>query len=301
MFDVKTVENATAPHHKEPPNTANMLQQSSEYEFTNTRIDVIVLTKNSERLLNECLKSVYRNIPINRLIIVDGYSSDGTLQILKEFQEKYGNVVLIQDKGTRGSARQIAINEVETEWLMFVDSDVVLCDDWFAKAAKLMKENVGAIWGMEIWSVLRNMKILKLFERITMKIFRKRGGTHDLLVRRKAVKGIQIPFHLHTYEDSYIKSWICKKGYEVIPTYEPYCIHYRPEIVWTIKESISLIASDIRFAIRYPQLLLSYTVYAAIVVYQYALHNIEARQLRQVLGSKVSGFPRPAKDGRMKV
>jgi glycosyltransferase involved in cell wall biosynthesis len=248
--------------------------------LTDERVDVVVLTRNSERLLMSCLRSIYRNVPVNRLIIVDGYSTDATVEIVEEFQKRYGNVVLIRDKGTRGSARERAIREVKTDWFMFVDSDVILCDGWFGKAAKLIKDNVGAIWGVEIWSVLRNMRILKLFERVTMKIFEKRGGTHDLLVRREAVEGIRIPDHLHTYEDSFIKSWICKSGYKVIPVYEPYCIHYRPEIVWTFKESLGLIASDLKFAVRYPQLLLSYGFYAAIVLHQSLSRNVKAMQLR---------------------
>jgi glycosyltransferase involved in cell wall biosynthesis len=242
----------------------------------NTRIDIIVLTMNSERVLRKCLASIYENVPVNKLIVVDGYSTDTTLEIVGAFQKKYDNVILIQDKGTRGSARQKGIQEVETDWFMFVDSDVVLCDGWFIKAEKLVKDDVGAVWGMEIWSVIRNTKILKLFERVTMKIFEKRGGTHDLLVRRKAVEGIHIPSHLHTYEDSYIRSWICKNGYKVVPAYEPYCIHYRPEIVWTIKESIALIANDLKFAIYCPQLLLSYAFYTTIVLYQNVLHNVKS-------------------------
>jgi glycosyltransferase involved in cell wall biosynthesis len=240
------------------------------------QIDVVVLTKNSERFLKECLTCVYKNVPVNDLIIVDGYSTDATLEIVKEFEEKHGNVVLIQEKGTRGSARQKAISQVKTDWFMFVDSDATLCDNWFAKAKKHMKENVGAIWGMEIWSILKDAKILGLFERVTMKIFEKRGGTHDLLVRRKAVEDIRIPSHLHTYEDSYIKSWICKKGYNVIPVYDPYCIHYRPEDVWTIKQSIGLVASDLKFAIRHPQLFLSYAFYAAIVLQQNLLRMLKS-------------------------
>ncbi|MDI6905418.1 MAG: glycosyltransferase family A protein [Candidatus Bathyarchaeia archaeon] len=246
----------------------------------NMRIDIIVLTRNSEKVLRKCLASIYENVPVNKLIIVDGYSTDATLEIVEEFQEKYGNVVLIQDEGTRGSARQKGIREVETDWFMFVDSDVILCDSWFTKAEKLMKDDVGAIWGIEIWSVIKNTKILKLFERVTMKIFEKRGGTHDLLVRRKAIEGIHIPPHLHTYEDSYIRSWICKNGYKAVPAYKPYCIHYRPEIVWTIKESIALIANDLKFTIRSPQLLLSYAFYAAIVLYQNVLCNVKAKHLK---------------------
>jgi hypothetical protein len=164
----------------------------------------------------------------------------------------------------------MGMNAVKTDWFMFVDSDVILSENWFTQAEKLVKDDVGAIWGIEIWSVLRRMKILRLFERVTLKIFEKRGGTHDLLVRRKAVEGIQVPYDLHTYEDAYIKSWIIKKGYRVLGVYEPYCLHFRPEAVWTIKQSVGFIASDMRSAFRRPSLLLSYGLYAIIVLY-YAL------------------------------
>jgi len=216
-------------------------------------------------------------VPVNRLIIIDGYSADATIEIVKQFQERYHNVVLIQERGTRGRARERAIREVETEWFMFVDSDVILCDDWFVKASRLVRENVGAIWGIEIWSVVRKMRVLRLFERLTLKIFERRGGTHDILVRREAVNGIRIPYSLHTYEDAYVKSWIRKNGYEVIPVYDPYCIHYRPEEIWTVRESLGLIAGDVKSAIRHPQLFLSYAVYAAIVLYQNVSRNIRKR------------------------
>jgi glycosyltransferase involved in cell wall biosynthesis len=236
--------------------------------LTDEKVDVVILTKNSERILKECLASVYRSIPVNSLIVVDGYSTDSTLKILEQFRKKHRKIVLIQDRGTRGRARQKAIGRVETEWFMFVDSDVLLSNGWFEKAKELMKDDVGAIWGMEVWSAVKDMKVLGLFERVNMKIFQERGGTHDLLVRRKTIEDINIPAHLHTYEDAYIRSWIRKKGYDVIAVYEPYCIHYRPETVWTLRGSISLIASDLKFAVRYPQLLLAYSVFSVIVLHQ---------------------------------
>jgi glycosyltransferase involved in cell wall biosynthesis len=233
-------------------------------------IDVAILTMNSERMLRECINSVYKNVPVKNLIIVDGYSTDATANIAKEFQEKYGNVKFVQEKGTRGSARQTAIQLVKSDWFMFVDSDVILSKNWFAEAQKLVKDDVGAIWGIEIWSVLKGAKILKLFERVTLKIFEKRGGTHDMLIRRKTVEDINIPYHLHTYEDGYIKSWIDKKGYKVLGVYEPYCIHFRPDSVWTVNKHIELMVSDLKYAVHRPTLLLSYGFYSAIVIYQIA-------------------------------
>ncbi len=232
------------------------------------RVDVAILTMNSGRMLRECINSVYKNIPVKNLIIVDGYSTDATADIVKEFQEKYGNVIFVQEKGTRGSARQTAIQMVKSDWFVFVDSDVLLSKNWFAEAQKLIKNDVGAVWGIEIWSVLRNSKLLRLFERVTIKIFEKRGGTHDLLVRRKTVEDIKIPFQLHTYEDGFIKDWIEEKGYKVLGVYDPYCIHFRPEEVWTTRKHIEFMVSDLKYAVHRPKLILSYAFYAAIVIFQ---------------------------------
>jgi len=233
-------------------------------------VDVIVLTKNSGRVLEECLKSIYRNVPINRLIVVDGYSTDSTLQIVEKFREKYGNVTLVMDNGTRGSARMKGINNVKTEWFMFVDSDVILCDKWHEKATKLVDDDVGAVWGIEVWEGIRNQATLKLYLKITRKIFDLRGGTHDLLVRYEAIKGIDIPKNLHVFEDSFIKEWIEKKGYKLVATYDPYCIHYRPSQAWTIRGSINILVENLRFGSlrKLPKLFVAYAFYTLYVLYR---------------------------------
>lgn len=234
------------------------------------RVDVVVLTKNSERVLEKCLKSIFENVPVHRLIVVDGYSTDSTLDIVKKFHEKYGNVLLLKDNGTRGSARLKGIKEVETDWFMFVDSDVTLCNGWYNKAKTFTNDDVGAVWGMEVWAGMRNPVVLKLFLKITRKIFEMRGGTHDLLVRYDAIKDIHIPRDLHVFEDTFIKEWIAKKGYRLVATYDPYCIHYRPSFVWTIKGSVNLIIDAIRYGSlrKLPKLVLAYGFYAGYVIYR---------------------------------
>ncbi|MEM2103376.1 MAG: glycosyltransferase family 2 protein [Candidatus Bathyarchaeia archaeon] len=238
--------------------------------MTVKKIDVVVLTKNSERILEECLNSIYRNIPVNRLIIVDGYSTDSTLKIVEKFREKYGNVVLLMDRGTRGSARMKGINEVKTEWFAFVDSDVVLCEKWFEKAKKFLREDVGGVWGVEIWDGLQNSATLKPFLKIIKKIFDLRGGTHDLLLRFETVKGISIPDALHVYEDAFIKDWIEKKGFKLVVTYDPYCVHYRNPEVWTIKGNICLFIENLRYwpVWKLTRLFAAYTVCTAYALYR---------------------------------
>jgi glycosyltransferase involved in cell wall biosynthesis len=233
-------------------------------------VDVVLLTKNSEKKLNECLKSIYRNVPVNRLIVVDGYSTDKTLDIVKEFQEKHGNVLVVQDRGNRASARQMGLRQVSTEWFMFVDSDVILCKGWFQKAEKYVKNEVGGIWGIEVWSTIQSPAMLKMFLWVTRKIFDLRGGTHDTLVRTSLVKDIEIPKGLHVFEDAYIKDWITEKGYKVIACYDPYCIHYRSEDVWTLRGSLNIIVDAIRFGrlTLLVKLTFAYGFYTAYSLYQ---------------------------------
>jgi len=240
-------------------------------------VDVVIITKNSENMLNECLKSVYKNVPVNRLIVVDGYSTDKTLEIVREFQKKHGNILLIPDRGNRATARQKGINQVKTEWFMFVDSDAVLCKDWFKKAEKHLDQNVGAVWGIEVWSTIQNPAILKLFLWITRKIFDLRGGTHDTLIRTDLVKDIEIPKILHVFEDAYIKDWITQKGYKLIACYDPYCIHYRPLSVWTIRGSLNIIADAIRVGrlTLLVKLTFAYGFYTAYSMYQFFANKVK--------------------------
>ena len=239
-------------------------------------VDVVIITKNSEHMLSECLKSVYKNVPVNRLIVVDGGSTDKTLAIVREFQKKHGNILVLQDRGTRATARQKGIDQVKTEWFMFVDSDAVLCKDWFKKAEKHLGQNVGAIWGIEVWSTIQNPVLLKTFLWITRKIFDLRGGTHDTLIRTDLVKDIEIPKFLHVFEDAYIKDWITQKGYKLIACYNPYCLHFRPASVWTIRGSLNIIADAIRFGrlTLLVKLTFAYGFYTTYSLYQFFANKL---------------------------
>jgi glycosyltransferase involved in cell wall biosynthesis len=204
-------------------------------------IDVVVLTKNSEHLLDKCLAAVYENVPVKNLIVVDGFSTDRTLKIINESSEKHGNVKVLKVNGSRARAREKGIRQVSTDWFMFVDSDVILGRDWLRKAEKNVTNDVGAIWGVNI-DLIPNMKdkrILKLQSIIARQCFGLRGGMHDTLIRREAVAGIKIPEQLHAYEDAYIINWIKKKGYKTVIGDDVYCLHFKPPTNWSLQNGVS--------------------------------------------------------------
>lgn len=219
-------------------------------------IDVVMLTKNSEHMLSKCLQSIYENVPVSRLIIVDGSSQDNTLKIIEKFNREYGNIKIITENGSRAKAREKGIKEVKTEWFMFADSDVVLCKKWFEKAEKYIGEDVGAIWGLNIDIIpnVKNKLFLKSLGFVARECFKLRGGMHDTLLRLELVKDISIPEKLHSYEDAYIINWIRMKGYKVVIGDELYCLHYRPPEDWNCRESLSLAALEIKCGLVYSRI-----------------------------------------------
>ena len=216
-------------------------------------IDVVILTKNSDHVLDECLNSIYENVPVKRLMVIDGFSTDNTLKIMEKFNGKYGNVRVIMEEGSRAKARERGIKEAETEWFMFADSDVILCRDWFKKAEKYMNSDVGAVWGLNLDIIpnVKNKLFLKSLALVARECFNLRGGMHDTLIRTDLVKDIRIPEQLHAYEDAYIIKWIKKKNWKVIAGDDIYCLHLRPRMDWNVKESFSLAVLELRCGLVY--------------------------------------------------
>jgi glycosyltransferase involved in cell wall biosynthesis len=233
------------------------------------QVDVILLTKNSEHLLNKCLTSIYHNVPIKNLIVIDGFSTDRTLEIFENFNRRYGNILLFQIEGSRAKARTEGIRHVTTEWFMFVDSDVVLCKDWHKRVQADITEGVGAVWGLNV-DVIPNVtdKRILIFQSLVAKqCFYLRGGMHDTLILRKAVEGIQIPEHLHTFEDAYIVQFIEKQGYKVAVGSNLYCLHYKPPTNWNVKNGFSQAIVEFRCGLVYSHVYEYIVFYPVFVLY----------------------------------
>jgi len=203
-----------------------------------TDLDIIMITKNSiEPCLNESLTSIEEaanSAGIKpRLIVVDGGSTDGTLEIVASHEEKLRPVTLF-DNGNRATARQIGIGQVETEFFAFIDSDVVLPREWFSQILSYFDDpEVGAVWGAAIQTAPKRRKYIeamaKLYGRDPMDMARSygdvRGCLHDTMIRTDAVRGIEIPSHLHVMEDHYVRQHLENRGWRWISTDTPFSYH----------------------------------------------------------------------------
>ena len=196
-------------------------------------LDVVLPLKNANPLfLKRCLDSVFSNVPVNRLIVVNG---GNTTSIISLLTKEYGAEFIEDREGNRATARQKAIESIQTDWHLHVDGDVVLCSHWFQKARFYMnQDDVGLIWGwdriaephtrnrMKAMYYLRHIDEYELMKRN----FQHRGGMHDTLLRTSAVKGIHIPSDLHVFEDWYIRNYIVRNGYRSIAPESLWCFHY---------------------------------------------------------------------------
>ncbi|MEM3872699.1 MAG: glycosyltransferase [Nitrososphaeria archaeon] len=111
---------------------------------------VVILTKNSERTIEACLNGLVKsNYLPDQVIIVDGCSKDKTLEIIKDFKSKL-NIKIVNDEGKGlGYARDLGFRSAgkEIKYIAMVDSDVVVNENFFDNAIKILEtdEKAGAI------------------------------------------------------------------------------------------------------------------------------------------------------------
>jgi glycosyltransferase involved in cell wall biosynthesis len=97
--------------------------------MSNITVSVLVPCYNCEKTIARTIDSIinqtYDNNLISLILCNDG-STDNTLKILKQYQNKYGNKkIIILDKKNEGSsiARKYLLDKCDSKYFMLMDSD----------------------------------------------------------------------------------------------------------------------------------------------------------------------------------
>jgi glycosyltransferase involved in cell wall biosynthesis len=97
------------------------------------KTSVVVPTKNNATTIRQCLASLvpyYEQGFINEIVVVDAHSTDGTLDIIRDFTQ----VKLLFDEGIRPYfAREIGWRQSIGDLLLFMDADTCLGEGFFPK------------------------------------------------------------------------------------------------------------------------------------------------------------------------
>jgi len=104
-------------------------------------ISIVIVTYAAAGTLQNCLNSIYsQKYPALKIIIIDGESSDGTIDIIKANLNKIYYWVSEKDAGIYHAMNK-ALKKVTGEWVYFLGADDELYDE-FSTLAYELKDNL---------------------------------------------------------------------------------------------------------------------------------------------------------------
>ncbi|WP_019178111.1 glycosyltransferase family 2 protein [Methanomassiliicoccus luminyensis] len=178
---------------------------------------VIIPTWNSGNRLERSLRSVEDELRPARIIVVDRDSRDGTPEIAR----RHGATV-IPDTVSLGSARIKGVGASGSEWVCFVDDDVVIPPGFRERTQRLLDDRTGAVQGavISVHQPYRDMLVDSYEGR-----FRggeaydlgpgDRGLTSATLVRRSLIEDLDLE-DIDTWEDWLMTQKVLDSGHRWI-------------------------------------------------------------------------------------
>lgn len=116
----------------------------------NIKVSLVVTVLNEENTINLFLDSVYNQVKKpNEIIIVDGMSSDKTVEIIKKHKvNKIKKVKIYRKKGNISFGRNFAIKKSTGKIIAITDAGCILKKDWLKNIIKPFKdESVDVVAG----------------------------------------------------------------------------------------------------------------------------------------------------------
>jgi len=134
-------------------------------------VSVIIPVYNDAEGLSDTLSSlVIQDYENYEIIVADNGSSDDTLEIAKNFQEKYPDIVkiVIEDKiQSSYAARNKGILSSNGETIAFIDADMIVEKNWLSKVVKKIEEGEIDYMGCNVEIFSEKEDIFSLYNKIT--------------------------------------------------------------------------------------------------------------------------------------
>jgi glycosyltransferase involved in cell wall biosynthesis len=108
------------------------------------RISVVIPVVNNANKIGKCLESVLnQSIRPYGVIVVDGHSTDGTIDVVKGFPAK----LVFEDYHTRAGALQVGIDNSTGDLIAFTDSDCIADNHWLKYLTQELVDGVAGVGG----------------------------------------------------------------------------------------------------------------------------------------------------------
>ena len=106
-------------------------------------VTIGLCVKNAEATVENALQSIIdQDFPHNsfELIVVEGFSKDKTLSIVeKHLSDVDFNFTILRDNKGLGAARQIVVNNARSKYVVWVDGDMILENNYLQQQVKFME------------------------------------------------------------------------------------------------------------------------------------------------------------------
>ena len=127
---------------------------------------IITVVLNGEKYIEETIKSIIsQNYKNYEYIVIDGCSTDGTIQIIKKYKKKISKIINEKDKGIYDAFNK-GMRIAKGEYICFVNSDDILKKDALEIVKKYINKNpkIDFVFGSvrKHWGVLHGYRPEKI-------------------------------------------------------------------------------------------------------------------------------------------
>lgn len=204
-------------------------------QVKNYKVSVVLLTKNSVETVKKTLDSIMSQTrKPDEIIVVDGNSKDGTIEIVKQYPIK-----LVTESGLGfGHARNLGVKNAEGDIILFIDSDCYADEKWIEKILPHFSEpKIAGVTGQtKLWNT--NHGVARFLACVggrmdmpTKQRFVKIAPTMNLAIRRNIV------LEVGGFDESLFRGEDTELTYKVTKRHK---ILYEPEAVIWFKGSSAL-------------------------------------------------------------
>lgn len=109
------------------------------------KVSVVIPTLNDGEDLDRALGSLSRQTLSHEVIVVDGYSTDGTVDVAK----RHGADVVFEEIGTRGGACNVGAERASGNVVVFTDADAYFPGDWLERIVEKFEATGADVVGGE--------------------------------------------------------------------------------------------------------------------------------------------------------
>lgn len=219
-------------------------------------ISIVIANYNGQNYLETCLTSVLKSSITNfEIIVIDNNSTDSSIEIIREFQEKDKRIKILKNKVNIGvpASRNIAISHCRGEIVILLDNDTEVRKDSLKQLIKpLEDEGVGAAQALLI--DFENRRLVQMagghlipqaiwlwgfYERREYKDIKSKLGVTNIIaisaalaVKKKVLDKIGgYDALLYNYTDDLDFSWrIWIAGYRVVLAPQSIVYHYTKSV-----------------------------------------------------------------------